>query len=309
MATPASTPTPTPSSDPVILEVAVNGTTQPERNPNVPRTPEEIAAEAIACIEAGATIIHNHTDDPIFDQVTSRHQAKPYIDAWGPVLEAHPGAFLYPTMTGGGSHTTIEERYGHLPEIAEAGLLRMGLVDPGSLNLGIFEADGAPDASEIIYLNSNADIRYMVDTSNTLNLPMSFSIFDGSFMRTAVAYAQSGRVRNGGIIKLYFGSSFAPFGLPATEAALGAYLDILGECQLPFSVAVLGGDILETQMVRRAIEQGGHLRVGLEDYAGPGQPSNLELIERATALCAELGRRLATPKEAAQAMRISSPVY
>jgi uncharacterized protein (DUF849 family) len=296
----------TPSGDPVILEVAVNGTTQPARNPSVPRTPAEIASEMIRCIEAGATILHNHNDDPIFDGVTSRHEAKPYIEAWRPVLEAHPDVFLYPTMTGGGPHTTIEERYGHIPQIAEAGVLRMGLVDPGSVNLGTFEADGAPDASELIYQNSNADIRYMVDTSNALGVPMSFSIFDGSFMRTAVAYANSGRVKQGGMIKLYFGSSFAPFGLPATEAALGAYLDILGACTLPWSVAVLGGDVLETDMVRVALEHGGHLRIGLEDYAGPEQPTNLALIERARALCEEMGRPIATPAEAAKAMHINS---
>ncbi|MFK7896287.1 MAG: 3-keto-5-aminohexanoate cleavage protein [Myxococcota bacterium] len=300
---PTSPADPAPSRDPVILEVAVNGTTQPARNPNVPRTPAEIAAEMIRCIEAGATILHNHNDDPIFDGLTASHEAAPYIEAWGPVLEAHPDVFLYPTMTGGGSHTTIEQRYGHIPEIAAAGLLRMGLVDPGSVNLGIFEGDGAPDASEMIYLNSNADIRHMVDTSSALGLPMSFSIFDGSFMRTAVAYAQSGRVKNGGIIKLYFGSSFAPFGLPATEAALMAYLDILGDCPLPWSVAVLGGDVLKTEMARIALEHGGHLRVGLEDYAGPGQPSNTELIERAKALCKEVGRPIATPSEAALQIR------
>ena len=72
-----------------------------------------VAAEAIRCLDAGATIVHNHTDDPIFDGVTAAHDAQPYIDAWGPVLERYPEAFLYPTMTGGGSHTTVEQRYGH----------------------------------------------------------------------------------------------------------------------------------------------------------------------------------------------------
>ena len=41
------------------------------------------------------------------------------------------------------------------------------------------------------------------------------------------------------------------------------------------AVAVLGGDLLETDMVRVALKRGGHLRVGLEDYARPGQPTNL----------------------------------
>ena len=57
------------SSDfPVIIEAAVNGTTTRERNANVPRTPPEIAADALACLAAGATIIHNlsliHISEP-----------------------------------------------------------------------------------------------------------------------------------------------------------------------------------------------------------------------------------------------------
>ena len=106
-------------SGPVIIEAAVNGTTQKDRNPHVPRSPEEIAADAIACLEAGASIIHNHTDDPVLDMVTPAHDAGPYIDAWRPVLERFPDALLYPTMTGGGPHTTVEKRYAHIPALAE----------------------------------------------------------------------------------------------------------------------------------------------------------------------------------------------
>ena len=45
---------------PVMIEVAVNGVTTKERNPHVPSTPEEIAADAIRCIDAGASIVHIH---------------------------------------------------------------------------------------------------------------------------------------------------------------------------------------------------------------------------------------------------------
>ena len=291
------------SATPVIIEAAINGTTSRDRNPSVPRTPEEIAEEAIRCIEAGASIIHNHNDDPVLDMVTKAHAAGPYVEAWRPVLERHPGVFLYPTMTGGGPHTTLEERYGHIPKIAEAGVLRMGIVDPGSVNLGGFDADGAPSASEIVYLNSAADIRHMVDTCTALGVPVSFSIFDGSFMRTAVAYIRSGRIRHGGQIKIFFGSDFAPFGIPATPAGLEAYLDILGDCPLPWSVALPGGDILENEVGRLALERGGHLRVGLEDYAGKGEPTNLEIIERTAKLIDEVGRTIATPAQTAELMR------
>ena len=293
------------SGSPVILEAAINGTTTRDRNPSVPRSPEEIAAEAIRCIEAGASIIHNHNDDPVLDMITAAHEASPYVEAWTRVLEKHPNAFLYPTMTGGGPHTTVEKRYAHIPAIAEAGVLRMGIVDPGSVNLGGFEADGAPAASETVYLNSNTDIRYMVDTCTQLGVPISFSIFDGSFMRTAAAYVRSGRIRYGGQIKIFFGSDFAPFGIPATKAGLEAYLEMLGDCPLPWSVALPGGDILENEVGRLALERGGHLRVGLEDYAGPGHPTNIEILERATKLCSEVGRTIATPDQAADLMRVA----
>ena len=294
------------STHPVIIEAAINGSTSRTRNPNVPRTPAEVAAESIRMIEAGASIIHNHTDDPVIDMLTASHDPQPYIDAWRPVLESHPDAFLYPTMTGGGPHTTIEQRYGHLPKIAEAGFLTMGIVDPGSLNLSPLDADGAPSEDETVYLNTNRDIRFMVDTCTRLEVPISFSIFDGSFMRTAVAYVRSGRIRHGGQIKIFFGSPYASFGIPATEAGLFAYLDMLGDCPLPWSVALPGGDILESEVGRIALERGGHLRVGLEDYAGPGQPTNLEILERTIKLCHEVGRSIATPAETARLMRGST---
>lgn len=47
---------------PVIIEVAINGETFKDRNPHSPREPDEIAAVAIHCLEAGATVIHNHID-------------------------------------------------------------------------------------------------------------------------------------------------------------------------------------------------------------------------------------------------------
>jgi 3-keto-5-aminohexanoate cleavage enzyme len=59
---------------------------------------------------------------------------------------------------------------------------------------------------------------------------------------------------------------------------------------------VLGGAILDTPIARPALERGGHIRVGLEDH-GSG-PANLEQVERAVALCAEVGRPIATPTEA-----------
>jgi uncharacterized protein (DUF849 family) len=66
---------------------------------------------------------------------------------------------------------------------------------------------------------------------------------------------------------------------------------------LPWAVAVIGGDVIESGVAKLALEQGGHLRVGLEDYAGPRQPANVELVREAVALAAAVGRSVATCRE------------
>src|SRR5262249_28854428 len=45
-----------PVNDAVIVEAAINGTTTKDRNPHVPRLPDEIARDALACLESGAGV-------------------------------------------------------------------------------------------------------------------------------------------------------------------------------------------------------------------------------------------------------------
>ena len=48
----------------VIIEAAINGVTSKARNPHSPLSPDEIAKDALECLEHGAAIVHNHTDRP-----------------------------------------------------------------------------------------------------------------------------------------------------------------------------------------------------------------------------------------------------
>ena len=63
------------------------------------------------------------------------------------------------------------------------------------------------------------------------------------------------------------------------EQIVQAYLELLEPSGLRWSVAVLGGDVVGCGMAERAIRRGGHVRVGLEDYAGPAVPTDLELLD------------------------------
>jgi uncharacterized protein (DUF849 family) len=288
---------------PVIIEAAVNGVTRPEQNPNVPRSPAEIEADALRCLTAGAAIVHNHNEDMA---VGGRRAAELYLEAWEPVLRDRPDALLYPTVGLGGS---IEERYAHEEILADSGALRIGLVDPGSVNLGGADDEGLPAPIDLVYVNSYRDIRHEVDLCERHRLGPSVSIFEPGFLRAALAYHRAGRLPQGALIKLYFGGDAGylggppagvTFGLPPTELSLEAYLAMLEGTDLPWSVAVLGGDVIESGLARMALERGGHVRVGLEDYAGPDKPSNEELVREVVRLAKKAGRPVATCAEAAR---------
>jgi 3-keto-5-aminohexanoate cleavage enzyme len=83
-------------------------------------------------------------------------------------------------------------------------------------------------------------------------------------------------------------------------------MEMLEGCPLPWSVAVMGGDVVESGIARAALERGGHLHVGLEDWAGAGSPSNEELVLEAASLCADIGRPVANHQEAAELLGLSS---
>jgi 3-keto-5-aminohexanoate cleavage enzyme len=280
---------------PVIIEAAINGGMPKARNPHVPRTVDEIVADTLACIEAGAAILHNHNDEPVIGHPI--HSAEPYLAAWARIRESVPNAILYPTMGGGAPGIAITERYAHIEVLGQSGHMRMGLVDPGTLNMGRLDADGRPAAVESIYMNTLADTRHMIDCCAAHQLGPSISIFEPGFLRATLGYHAAGALPQGALVKLYFGAG-AMFGLPPTVPSLEAYLAMLDGTGLPWLVAALGGDVTTT-IAEEAIRRGGHLRVGLEDYAGPRTPTNVELVREAVALIERLGHHPATIEETA----------
>jgi uncharacterized protein (DUF849 family) len=291
-------------STPVVIEAAINGGTPKTRNASVPRSPAEIAAEGIRCFAAGAGIVHNHNDEPVVGGSSEVHSPEPYIEAWRAILREQPDALLYATMASGGPHTDIRKRYAHIPALAQAGVTRIGLIDPGSVNVGANGADGLPTGGGT-YINTFADARHMFDTCNEHKLSPSVSIFEPGFLRVALAYHRAGQMPKGALIKLYFGAN--NWGLPPTPASLDAYLAMLEGTGLSWSVATLGGDLLALPLAEYALERGGHIRVGLEDYGGSGEPTNLELLERAIELCQRKGREPVGPKEAGEVLGIPGP--
>lgn len=290
----------------VIIELAVNGVTQPARNPHVPLSVEAISADALACLRAGAAIVHSHTPASDFGLAPEEAAAR-YAASYRPVLAEVPDALLYPTIGGGAD---MHERLRHIDILAAEGLVRIGLLDPGCTLLGWAEPDGAPSAHSYPYVNTVPDMEAALAQGARLGLGLSIAIYEPGFLRNALAYWRLGRIPRGSMIKFYFGGeagyfgggSGVSFGLPPTAKALDAYLEMmeLAGCTLPWSVAVMGGDLFATPVARLALERGGHLHTGLEDHVAPEQPDNLELTRRAVALCRAAGRPVADCATAAR---------
>ena len=295
--------------DPVIVEVAVNGVTRRERNPAVPVSPDEVAVDTIRCLDVGATVVHTHPHAN-GSAATSEVVAERYAAAYRAVLAERPDAILYPTMSGGAG---ITARWDHHKVLAAEGLIRCGCLDPGSTNLSSFGPDGLPTATDFVYANSPNDVRHMMQGCADAGLGPSFAIYEPAFLRMVLGYHRAGTLPAGALVKFYFSGDdgylapgYPTFSAPPIPEALALYRAMLGDTDLPWAVTVLGGNIVDTPVARLALEQGGHVRVGLEDDADA--PSNVRCVERVVGLAESVGRSIATATEAAALLRLPEPV-
>jgi hypothetical protein len=249
--------------DPVIVELAVNGATPRSRNRHVPRDPAEIAEVALAGVELGASIVHSHNDEPMFTP-GGVHAVEPYLASWRPVLERYPELLMYPTMAAGARGIPVERRWAHVGELARRGIGGMTLVDPGSVNLGLAR-DGsiAEGAAAGPYANPLSDIGYMF-ARGAEHLRLRAWLPAGRARLAAPRAAACGRDGQA-LLRRRAGVRAAadrgrPRGLPGAAGAVRA--------------AVVGGRARRGRRRLRAGRAGhppgGHVRVGLEDWAGPG---------------------------------------
>lgn len=294
---------------PAIIEVALNGACKKSRNPNTPITPDEITAEAVRCMKAGAASVHNHIEN---FRANGEESASRYLEAWREIHAANPDVLLCPTVAAG---ATVEQRNSHVEALAKSGIVKFGPLDPGSVNFsgpGMGEG-GMPGPDSVVYSHGYADCEYILGLLDRNRLAANISIFDASFLRATLAFQKAGKLRHGALIKLYFGGEYGisdgtpgalTFGFRPTLKALEAYLEMLEGSGLTWLVNVYGGDVTASGMARLALEMGGHVRVGLEDYAGERTPSNLELVEEVVELAQKVGRPIADAKTASAMMGI-----
>ena len=142
----------------VIITVRMNEASMREANPHVPWSPEEIAADAADCVEAGAAVVHFHGRDPVTGGADRSPEA---LATTVELIDGSSGAITYCNL-GAGAGLDLAERLaplahdGPMPELAP--------VDLGSFNLDPFDRSTRRFATEEgVYVNTVATVRGMVE--------------------------------------------------------------------------------------------------------------------------------------------------
>jgi uncharacterized protein (DUF849 family) len=180
----------------------------------------------------------------------------------------------------------------------------MVLFDTGVTPLGAYGEDGIPSDSGFFWYGFWPDsTRYIQKVCQDTGAGGSLSVFEPCWMKNVVALARTGNLPRGSKINLYFGTYALSSMAPPIPEALQLYLKMMEGLDLKWTVAYVGEkSLLDTPLARLALELGGSIRVGLEDFSLG--PSNLEQLERAKELINAVGRPIVTGAEAVKYLDI-----
>ena len=291
------------SDKPVILECAINGSVTKDKNKFAPGTLAEHTEEVINCLDAGATIIHMHSNKPNKD---IKLAAQPYKDIYGPVWEKHPHAIVYATANFDPKVYNKERKpwsgeiqCGHQRILAEDGTVNMVLFDTGIVPIGVYDKEGVPgpDSGFWWYGFGPDDVRYIQQVCKDFGTGASISVFEPGWMKNVVAMAKAGTIPRGSKLNIYFAQENMPLCAPPVPEALELYLKMLEGVDLDWAVGYIGDkSVMDTPLAKMALERGGSFRVGLEDFTNG--PSNVDQIERAKEIINSVGRPIVTGAEA-----------
>ncbi len=268
---------------PVVITAAIVGAeVMREHTPYIPYTPDEIAAEALRCRQAGAAMVHVHGRHDDGTPTQDRQTYKEILDR----IRASTD-LLVQFSTGGAVGMTVEERI-------EALDLRpdMATLTTGTVNFG-----------DEVFLNSLPMIREIAGRLKALSIVPEIEVFDTGMIDTARRLIGEGLLEE----PLHF--DFV-LGVPGGMGGSVRNLEFLvGSIPDGSTWSVAGIGRHQLPLARRALELGGHVRVGLEDNLfvekGVLAKGSYELVEIVVGEAELTGRPLASPEEAREILGIS----
>ncbi|QCO18110.1 3-keto-5-aminohexanoate cleavage protein (plasmid) [Azospirillum brasilense] len=298
--------TPKKSARKVIITCAVTGSIHtPSMSPHLPVTPDQIAAEAIAAVEAGAAIVHLHARDPETGRPT---QDPELFQRFLPRIKQATKAVVNIT-TGGSAAMTVEDRLRPAaqfqPEVASLNM--------GSMNFGLFpmlnrfsefqhdwERTYLENSRDLVFKNTFKDIEHILKTCSGNGTRFEFECYDISHLYTLAHFLDRKLVTPPLFVQSVFGILGGIGAHPEDVMHMKRTADRLFGDQYVWSV--LGAGRNQMPIATQSLALGGNVRVGLEDnlWAGPGRlaASNAEQVAMVRKLIEGLALEVATPDEA-----------
>ena len=274
---------------PLIITVAPLGAeVSKEQTEFLPYTCDGFATTAVACSEAGASVVHIHcrTEDG-----ENTHTVARFAEVSQALLAAFKSAgrdIIQQYSTGGSVEMTAGERAAPLclnPEMAT--------LNCGTTNFG-----------REVFSNPLPLIEEFAKTMQERDIVPEIELYEIGHLDTAKRLAKAGFlkpiVNEAGEIVRPIHVDFV-LGVPGAAAGSEENLRFLVS-QLPegWSWAVAGIGRAELELAKVAIDMGGHVRVGLEDniwFEKGRLARNEELVARVAQIAREKGRPVATVDE------------
>ena len=291
----------------IITSALTGAITVPSQTPHIPFTQEEIANDAIACANAGASAIHIHARNP----QNGRPSSDPEIVKEIATKIKEGSNAVVGITTGGGMGMTPEERLRGAdmcePEVASFNL--------GSINFSMhpvakrfnregwrfdWEQDYVEGTKNFIFPNTFGSMEVFASTMADKNITPEFEAYDVGHLYNLKFLEKEGFVKPPYWIQFVLGVLGALAATPETLLMMRDTADrLFGADNYRWSVIGVGYP-QEFHMASMAIIMGGHVRVGLEDNIFVRRrelATNPQLVEKVVRLANELEREIATPDE------------
>jgi 3-keto-5-aminohexanoate cleavage enzyme len=293
--------------DKLIITVAITGGGSPASNPYLPKTPKEQFGATIDAYNAGASIVHIHARNP--ETGAPDNKAAFFEQAIVPIKE-HCDIIVNVSTGGSGRRVDADWLYKEIPEESVKGRIsvipelcknRKGKPDMASFNAGspvidIYSKTKDEFLLNFVMVHTFSDMRYVASTLKKNGVKPEFECYDVGMINNVLFLHEIGAVEK----PLHFQCVMGTLGgIPASVDNLNHMTRQLPK-DCSWSVCAVG--LNQFPLVTAGMIMGGHVRVGFEDniyvQRGVQAKSNAEMVEKVVRIARELGREIATPKEA-----------
>lgn len=266
------------SVDKLIIKLAPTGMIpNKEDTPFVPLSVEEIVKDTYEAYKLGVSVVHVHARD---QNGNPTHKKEVFESIFREIKEKCPDIIICATTSG-----RVVPQVEHRTEVLDLNP-EMASLTVGSLNFPMHPS-----------VNSMETIKKIAKCMMEKNILPELEIFEPGFINTSKYLAKQGLLKK----PLHFNLLLGSLGSIPAEIRDLCYLVESLPPESTWSATGIGR--FQTQINAAAILMGGHVRVGLEDsiyfrYENKELATNTKLVQRIVNLAHELGRKIATPKEA-----------